>query len=168
MSMKTPVLRQISWLSVLPQLAAMVLSVGICNVFLSSDGNFASITGLLIYLGYSYGSRWILLKSHNYGMMLTNQERYAEAIDKFEASYRFFSKYAWVDRYRSLTMMSSAKHSYREMALINIATCNVQIGNIEQAKLHYARTLQEFPNNSMAQDALDAIELHIVRQDEEH
>jgi Tfp pilus assembly protein PilF len=61
-------------------------------------------------------------------------------------------------------MLTHAAMPYREMALINIAFCYSQLGNVGQAKAYYQRTLQEFPTSSMARTALntyEAMERHI-------
>ncbi|MDH3639811.1 MAG: hypothetical protein OES09_15310, partial [Gammaproteobacteria bacterium] len=50
---------------------------------------------------------------------------YDTAIDQFQRSYDFFSKHYWLDKYRGVTMMSPSIWSYREMALMNIASVHV-------------------------------------------
>jgi tetratricopeptide (TPR) repeat protein len=84
-------------------------------------------------------------------MKLFKQERFAEAIPQFQQSYGFFAKHAWVDRWRSLTLLSSSRISYREMALLNLAFCLGQTGQQAQALAEYERTLAEFPDSKVAQ-----------------
>lgn len=80
-----------------------------------------------------------------------------DAIPHFEKSYEFFARHIWMDKYRYLVMLSSGRLSYREMALINIAFCYGQAGNGIMARGYYERTLQEFPDSSVAKTALKFI-----------
>lgn len=159
MTTKPPVVRQTSWLMVIPQLIVLLICVGIsAALFWNRLGLFAVSLGAVFYLVYSVLSRGLLTRHHRRGMDLTRREEYPQAISEFEQSYAFFSKYAWVDQYRSVTMMTPAAMSFREMALINIAYCQRKLGDIRKAKATYERVLQEFPNSVMARSGLEAIE----------
>lgn len=64
-------------------------------------------------------------------------------------------------------MLSSSKMSYREMALANIGFCYGQIGNGEQSKVYYEKTLLEFPESGLAKSALKLItaaESNVIRK----
>lgn len=87
-------------------------------------------------------------------MKLTKQEKYLDAIPHFEKSYDFFKKHNWLDKYRYLTLLSSSKMAYREMALNNIAFCYGQAGDGIRSKEYYEKTLREFPDNGMAKVGL--------------
>lgn len=98
-------------------------------------------------------------KSSEYinGIKKNNAEKFEEAILDFEKSYTFFKKYGWIDKYRFITLLSSSKMSYREMALANIGFCYSQIGNGIKSKEYYERTLAEFPESGLAKSALKMI-----------
>ncbi len=161
---KAPVVRPFSWLGAVPQLVALAALIALCGVLLwERFGYFALSIGAFVYLGYSYGSRTLLLRHQNRGRRLTDAGRYPEAIRAFQASYDFFENNVWLDNARSIVMMSAAVPTYREMALINIAYCYVQMGNIEEAKGYYRHVLDAFPDSIMAQTALNFIET--VEQD---
>jgi tetratricopeptide (TPR) repeat protein len=85
-------------------------------------------------------------------------QQYPEAIRDFQSSYSFFSRNSWVDRHRSITIMSPSAISYREMALVNIAFSYSQLSQGTNAKEYYRRALDEFPNSIMARAALRLIE----------
>ncbi len=158
MQSKTPTFRQISWLLVIPQMLVMAGIIAVLYaVFKPTAWERPVALGAAIYLLYSYGSRWLLCRSQRQGMELARQKRYKEAIARFEQSYQFFSKYAWIDRFRSVVLMTPSAIGYREMALINIAYCYVQLKNISQAKAYYQKTLTEFPNSERAKVSLQAI-----------
>ena len=72
----------------------------------------------------------------------------------FEKSVAYFTKNAWIDKYRYVTMLSSSKMSYREMGLSNIAFCYGQLGKLEIAKEYYLRVLREYPENGLAMATL--------------
>jgi hypothetical protein len=130
MSARTPIIRQIAWLATIPQFAALVTAM-LAGMWLWPPGGI--YLGAAAYLLYSIGSRLTIPRTHRAGVRLTRQQRFAEAIPKFEESLAFFERYAWIDRYRSVVLMSPSAISYREMALSNIAFCYSQIGDGEQA-----------------------------------
>ena len=158
MSSKTPFVRQVSWPMVIPQIMAMVASVSIVHAVLRPEAFLHSLMlGCGIYLAYSIGSRQIIASAHRAGIRLSRQGRFQEAISQYERSYQFFAKHKWIDRFRSLVLMSPSGISYREMALVNIAFCHGQLGNAELAKEYYQKTLQEFPDSGMAKASLNMI-----------
>jgi len=93
-------------------------------------------------------------KSHREGLKLTKEHKFEKAIPKFENSYKFFTQNNWIDKYRFITLLSSSKMNYREMALCNIAFCYSQIGNGQKSIEYYKKTLEEFPENGLAQTGL--------------
>jgi tetratricopeptide (TPR) repeat protein len=103
----------------------------------------------------SYGLRNLITRSHQKGINLVKQGNFIDAIPYFERSVKYFSENDWVDKYRFLTMLSSSKMSYREMGLCNIAFCFSQTGEGQKAKELYQFTLNEYPENVLAQTALN-------------
>jgi len=149
--MSIPKFRPISWISLIPQLIIMGLIMMIWYQFEKS--NFI-LFGAMTYLIISQVLKRVIPKEHRKGIVKLNQEQFENAIPYFERSYTFFQKNEWVDKYRYVTLLSSAKISFREMALMNIAFCYGQIGKGKLAKEYYERTLKEFPNSSMAKVSL--------------
>ncbi len=110
--------------------------------------------GAVAYLAYSIGSRQFIARAHRVGIGLIKQQRFDEAIPKFQESLEFFDRHTWIDRFRSITLMSPSAPSYREMALANIAFCYGQLGDGEQSRLYYQRCLDRFPGSGLATAAL--------------
>ena len=159
MQHNTTVARPISWRLAVPQLIVLAGLVAASALLLSQRYGWLSVSiGAFVYLFYSYGSRFLLLRHHRQGRLLTDRGEFNNAIEAFDKSYAFFSRYRWLDQYRYLTMMIPARQSYREMALINIAYCYVQLGSFTQAEVYYRRALQEFPDSVMARSGLDAVQ----------
>jgi tetratricopeptide (TPR) repeat protein len=98
--------------------------------------------------------RYFVPKSHREGMKFTKQQDFEKAIDSFKKSFEFFTKYRWVDNNRYLTLLSSSRMCYREMALCNIAFCYSQIGKGTKAIEYYSLVLEEFPENGLAVSGL--------------
>jgi hypothetical protein len=146
-----PIVRQIAWLSVVPQLLLMAALIAAAKAFGFDDPLLA---GVLAYLLLLLTLRRLVPKHHRAGLRLFKQEHFAEAIVHFQKSYDFFVKHQWVDRWRALTMLSSSRVSYREMALLNHAFCLGQTGQRTQAVAVYRQALTEFPASKMAQSAL--------------
>ncbi|WP_152425279.1 tetratricopeptide repeat protein [Nafulsella turpanensis] len=121
--------------------------------FLTGTGD-PLIFGAATYLGVSFMLRTLVPSDHRKGMSLIRKEKYNEAINYFEKSYSFFKQNDWVDKYRYLTLLSSTRLSYKEMALNNIAFCYGQVGDGGKAREYYEKTLNEFPESGIAKAGL--------------
>lgn len=152
MSSKTPKVRQINYIAIIPHLLIMA---GMVWLWYQMYPENAFLFGAITYILTSFILRNLISKDHRNGIKNNNSENYKEAISDFEKSYTFFSKHEWVDKYRIVTLLSSSKMSYREMALANIGYCYSQIGEGNKAKEYYERTLKEFPESGLAKSALN-------------
>jgi tetratricopeptide (TPR) repeat protein len=157
---ETPVVRRVAWPLIIPQFLTVIILTVVAYLLLRPPSwQIPILISCGLYLLYSYGSRLLLIKPHREGIRLFNQRKYKEAISKFEESYRFFSTHEWIDRYRSLTLMTPAAMGFREMALINLAACYFLLGNTAKAKTYYQQALVEFPDSQMAKTALRQLEM---------
>lgn len=154
MSSNNPTVRQIAWVSLIPQLLFMGLLFLLFYQFSKDD---FILYGALTYLALSYILKFVLAKYHRNGISLFNNQDFKNGIELFEKSYAFFDDNVWLDKYRYLTLLSASRMSYREMALVNIAFGYSQIGDGIKSIEYYERTLQEFPENNMAKAALRMI-----------
>ncbi len=158
MTERKPVIRSSSWLMVVPQLVAMALLIILMAVLVRPEPMILSVTyGAVIYLLYSFGSRWLVLGPHRRGIKLAFAGQYAQAIEQYQQSYAFFSAHEWMDRYRFLTLMAPSGFRFAEMALMNIGYCYLQMGDLKQARTYYQKTLDQFPRNPIARDMLERI-----------
>ena len=112
------------------------------------------LAGVSIYLMISYILRFQIPKHHRKGVSLYRKKLFKEAIPQFQKSYGFFNKNRWIDRFRFITLMSSSRVSYTEMALLNMAFCYGQIGDGKKSKELYKKVLKEFPDSEMAKASL--------------
>lgn len=147
--------RQVAWISLLPQLAVMGLLVLGYYVL---DSSAPLLYGLLSYLVLSFLLKMSIARFHRRGIQLVKGGAWAEAIDLFEKSYAFFSRNRWVDAYRFLTLLDSSKISYREMALCNIGFCYGQMGDRKAAMAAYGKAVEEFPESALAMAALHMLQ----------
>lgn len=88
--------------------------------------------------------RSTIAKNHRHGIKLVLQKKFAKAIPYFEKNVVYFSANTWVDKYRSITLLSSAKSSYKEMGLCNIAWCYGQLGDGQKQKSIMKKHRQNF------------------------
>ncbi len=153
---RVPTVRPVSWPATIPQLLA--LSTAVVVGWFVTPTTSGVVWGAAVYLIYSVGSRKLIPRAHRRGIRLSQTQQFEDAIRAHKESYEFFTRHSWLDRYRSITMMSPSSMSYREMALINIAFAYGQIGNGEKAKEYYQRAQREFPDSGMAIAALKMIE----------
>ena len=156
MSSKTPEIRQAAGISVLPKLLFMVLRIFIASLFVESLMS-ALYIGLLAYLIMLLALRHAIPQNHRKGISLVRTGNYRSAIDEFQKSYDFFAKHPWLDKYRFITLLSSGRISYTEMALVNIAFCHSQTNSGKLAKQYYEKTLELFPDSRMAITSLNII-----------
>lgn len=151
MASNPPVIKQVAWASLIPQIAFILILISVYNQFGFKD---PGLYGALTYLILSMGLHYFIPKNHRKGIQLTKINQFEKAISEYEKSHEFFTKNDWIDKYRFITLLSSSKMNYREMALCNIAFCYSQIGNGAKAIEFYQKTLEEFPENGLAQSAL--------------
>jgi len=147
MASNVPIVRQVAWVSLIPQLLFMGLIIFFYHLLKFTDPFFF---GALTYLILSFGLRNLVTKDHRQGMKLVKKQEFEMAIPQFEKSVAFFTKNNWIDKYRFLTLLSPSKMTYKEMGLCNIAFCYSQIGNGQKAKEYYEQTLKDFPKNGLA------------------
>jgi len=146
-----PIVRQVAWLSLVPQLVVMAAMVALAAV-LGFDNPF--LAAALPYLFLVLVLRRAIPKNHRAGMKFFKQERFAEAVPEFQKSYDFFLEHRWLDNWRAVTILSGSRISYREMALLNLAFCLGQIGQRAQALTAYKQALAEFPESKIAKAAI--------------
>ena len=156
MASKVPTVRQVAWISIIPQISFMGVLILVYSK-LELELPETILCGSLTYLAISFCLRNLLTKNFIQGMKLVKQQDFSSAIPFFEKSVIFFTKNSWVDKFRFITLLSSSKMSYKEMGLCNIAFCYGQTGNGVKAKEYYERTLDEFPNSGIASTALKFI-----------
>ena len=146
------------WMRRIPQFILFVLFIlGIMALGNVEFGLISLFLGAYLYFAYLFLIRVTLTRFHMQGMRFVRRRRFPEAIEQFQQGYAFFSKYLWLDRFRYLTLLSASGLSFRELALLNIAYCYSEMGDVPQVKSCYERILTEFPNNSMAQSSLNFI-----------
>jgi tetratricopeptide (TPR) repeat protein len=146
-----PVLHDIAWVSLILQLLFVALLI-----FAAAFLGFVRpiLTGTLSYLIIGFLARLVFTRHHRQGMYLTQEGLYDEAIAEFQRSYDFFSANRWLDWWRYVLMLSSSKMNYREMALINIAFCDIWNERPDDAVRTYLRIVEEFPDNGIAWTAI--------------
>lgn len=149
------IFRQINWLGVLPQFILMVGAMSLFEFVLKIDNGL--ILGALLFLLITFALQSLVPMDHRNGLRAIKNYNFEQAIECFEKSRAFFEKNEWVDKYRAFTVFNASKSSYREMAFINIAYCYTELGDWAKAKAAYQTTLDNYPNNQMAQDAIGYI-----------
>ena len=156
--MAQPQINYISWKSVLPPLAVAAALILAANFLLPvRDLAEAFVIGGGIFIVYAFGSRYFIASANRLGLKAVARQEYDAALEHFARSYAFFSEHEWIDRYRSITLMSSSMWSYREMALMNILTVHVRRKDFAAATEACRRVLDEFPNNQIAQSSYDML-----------
>jgi hypothetical protein len=155
MPSNVPIVRQIAWISVVPQLALMAI--------LMAAAHFAGVepcivVGAAAFLAVSFALRRLIPRDHRAGIALFRQEMFADALPHFQRSHEFFTRHRWLDDWRFIALLSSSRISYREMALLNVAYCYGQTGDGKKSRDYYQRVAQEFPGSQIAEASLRMFE----------
>lgn len=151
-----PILCQTAWISVFPQF--FVMGVLVAGFMLFVKPFWLSLyLGVMAYLVIHFTLEGCIPHNHRKGMLLCKQGNYVQAIEEFKKSYHFFCRHTWIDKYRYLTLLSSSKVSYTEMALMNIVFCYAQLNDVKLAKEYCQKTLEYFPDSETAKSTLNMI-----------
>jgi tetratricopeptide (TPR) repeat protein len=113
--------------------------------------------GALLFVFTSLSLRRTLASHHRKAIRHYSNKQWASAIEEYQRSLDFFSRYPWVDRYRAVTMLSSGL-SYREMGLLGLGFCYGQLGKGNESFSTYRQCLEEFPDSQMAATAVRLME----------
>jgi len=151
----SPVVRRISWPAFALQMAILVaVLLAAKYVAPGADAVIWIVGG---YLVLTLALRFLVPRAHRRGIRYVRSGQYEPARECFLESYEFFTRHAWIDRYRAVTLMSASYMSYREMGLCNAAFCCTQVGDGRRARQLYQQALEEFPHSGMAATALNML-----------
>jgi len=155
MQQKMPVVRQLHWISLIPQLVAIAALTLPIYAVIPPLGLFrASAIAALVYLIFCRLMRSWLTRDHILGMKAYHAQHFDEAILHFENSYGFFSAHHKVDAWRSMLFGVASRNPYRTIALMNKAYCCGQTQRGQEAIELYERVLNEDPECKLAQASL--------------
>jgi len=157
---RVPIVYRVSWPALGLHLLCFLALVWMLKTVWYGEkySGYAVPAAMLAYMACSLALRSTIAASHRSAIRLVRQGRFEEAIPHYAASYEFFRRHAWVDRFRAVTLFSFSGISYREMALVGSAFCHTQIGEGRKARELYERALSEFPNSGMATTALNVMD----------
>ena len=142
-----PVIHQIAWVSLLVQMLLIGIMYGIA-VYAGIAKPILAAT--IAYIIFALIIRLFLTSNHRRGMHYAREGRFEMAVSEFERSHDFFSRNAWLDEMRYIFLLSTSKVCYREMALLNLAYCDLWQDRGEDAVRTYLRTIEEFPDSGLA------------------
>jgi tetratricopeptide (TPR) repeat protein len=155
---KPPIIRPISWIAVVVQLAIIcVFAFLVRFLFGVRELALAFLLGAIAHSVIYRLMRLLLTREHRRGIMLFRARKFAEAAPEFEASYAALRRRPWIDRFRLLLLGSGGSMSYREMALCNAAFAYAQVADGSRAIKLYEQALREFPESGLAASSLQML-----------
>lgn len=110
-----------------------------------------------VYFLWSMIGRMLLGASMRRGLKLMLGGKYREAIAALQDSADFFKRNRWLDELRWIFLLSSAKSGYREMALVNMAYCNMQLHEKTAAFEQLDIAKAEFPESQLVAECADLL-----------
>ena len=153
-----PVIRSIAWESALFRVLILFVFMDVA-AYLGKPSRLAPFIGVVLFVLLEAITKYAVERPNRRGMALVVKGQFEQAVPHFEAACKFYTRHAWIDRFRYLLIIS-ARMSFREMALVNLAVCHAQIGNGTKSKQYYQQALAEFPKSALAQMALKAIQAY--------
>ncbi|HPJ13611.1 MAG TPA: hypothetical protein PLJ39_00890 [Spirochaetota bacterium] len=155
MASSKPIISQINWLSLIPQIIVFCLILSIFHLLRADD---AFLFSAVTYFCLTFLLKLMIPINHRKGIKYFKSGNYEKAVLEFGKSRQFFTRHRWIDKYRSLFLLSSSRISYLEMAMINAAFCYSQNGEGKKSKELYEETLLMFPDSQIALSALKLYE----------
>ncbi len=153
--MYLPLVRKTGIEQIIPTVSVvLLLSLAIYFLRLTTDYSIIVFISCLILTAYKLVVRYTITNNLIKGLRLTKDREFKEAIGLFEQVYDYFDKHPFLDKYRSLILLSTSSYSYKELALLNIAFCYTQLGDKTNATKYYNECLKLNPNNGPAKTSL--------------
>ncbi len=158
MTSKVPFVKQeTNWLAFIPKLAVIGI---LCLCFYPLDKQSFFLIAFFAYFMLTLLARWLFFPNALYeGITLIKQAKFQEAIPVIQVTIDYYTKHSWIDKFRFLLLISSAKRTIRESSICNLAYCYLQTGNIQKAKEIYHDVLLQYPENINAKSMLNTINL---------
>ncbi|WP_221793457.1 tetratricopeptide repeat protein [Oceanobacter mangrovi] len=150
-----PTTQQVVWYTLFIHLGVMIGFEVLFSWLQVSDAfTWSFVAYFALYLVLRRG----VARHHRAGMSAAaHAENFEQAMQHFQDSYDFFSRHLWIDKGRYLFLLSCSKPCYRELALVNIGSCLVQMGRGKEAIVAFERALQEFPDSELAKQTMNTI-----------
>jgi tetratricopeptide (TPR) repeat protein len=145
---------QYAYISIIPRL--LVFAV-LCLLFYPLDKHIFFILAIVVYYCLYIELNILIPTDHRKGIQLIKKGKFEEAIPCFQKSADYFTKYAWIDKYRYLTLLLSSKRTMWEISMCNEAWCLLQIKKIDEAKRIYEKVLDKYPKNAVANTSIMTI-----------
>ena len=141
--------------SLLPSMLAQLFVIVMLTVVFSYAGlENALFIALIIYLSLAFLLKRVVPINQTKGVALVKAGNIEGALEQFQKSYQFFSKYPLLDKYRAFFLLTVNTLSYTEMALLNVAYCQDILGDKKKAEETYEEVLKQFPKSLRAKAAL--------------
>lgn len=151
MASSHPVVKQVNWIFVIPQLVIIGLVIFIFYLLGTEE---PLLYGALTVALFSLTMKIFIPKHQRKGMNFIKSNQYEQALKVFQKSNEFFSKHKLIDKYRYLILLSASRISYLEMSMLNMAYCHAFLGDGSKSKDLYQKIFEQFPDSKMAQSAL--------------
>jgi tetratricopeptide (TPR) repeat protein len=153
--------QETNWLALIPKLAVIGI---LCLCFYPIDKTGFFLIAFLAYYMLTLLAKFLFFPNALYeGVNLIKQAKFQEAIPFLQDTINYYTKYSWIDKFRFILLISSAKRTIRESSICNLAYCYLQIGQIQKAKEIYQDVLRQYPENINAQNTLNTI--HLISQE---
>lgn len=154
---KARVIRQIAWQSVVLQFLLIIIVFSLA-VYVFGYSRPTLIVAILIYAIYHFTAKFILERPVSQGLQFIRKDKFTEAADQFKYAYRFYTRNAWIDRFRYALILASPM-TFREMSIFNLAISYACLDDKENSLLYCQQALAQFPNSALKPTALEIIRM---------
>jgi hypothetical protein len=108
----------------------------------------------IVYMAFCRIMRWRFAGHHRGGIRAYRARRFDEAVVHNRASFEFFERHPWMDRWRFLLFGTASRTPYKTMALGNLAYSEVMRGNRSLAVSLFEQALRLTPGYANAEVGL--------------
>ena len=148
-------------LSLVPVILFLIAIANILKDLQLSENMFINVgIGYGLVIIYRLILRYTIFKHYHTGMSLIKGKQYLRAIESFREYHDFFIAFSFLNKYHSTFLLTMSRYSPVEKSLLRMAYCyNIKKDIILERKC-YEECLTQFPNNKVAQEALQNINSH--------
>ena len=155
---KTPFVKsEITLIAYLPR----ILVIGLLCVWMYQyDRQIFFVYAFFLYLLISRILKFSLIPGSTFtGIRWIKNGEFEKALPCLDQDIDYYTRKAWIDRYRYVLMISASPHTYREITLGNKAYCLLRLGRVKESRELYETILSQYPENNNAEAQLAMINI---------
>ena len=142
-AMDMPIFKKRSLWAEILQIFLLILSILACYKLIGeADFRYSLISGVLLYFLLTWFIPSFFINSFQKSVNACISKDYETAVENLKKSYKFFSKYPWIDKWRYILLGNTSSLSFKFLILNNLVFCYKQLHN-EQKATYYMDIIEK-------------------------